>query len=230
MNKELIKQVVEGNQRLVADGLVTLTWGNVSAIDRSSGQIAIKPSGVPYEDLTVDSIVVLDLEGNQLEGDLRPSSDTKTHLVLYQNFPEIGSVVHTHSPFATVFSQAGKDLPCYGTTHADHFFGTVPLVRGLTEEEVNSDYEHCTGTSIVEHFSASGIDPNSMPGTLLRYHAPFTWGASVKKAIDNSIALEACAKMALHMAQLNCDLTPIPDYILNKHFERKHGTKAYYGQ
>lgn len=230
MTNELKQEVVDANLNLVKAGLVTLTWGNVSGIDRESGLIVIKPSGVDYDKLTVSNMVVVNLDGEVVEGDLKPSSDTKTHLELYRNFPEIGAVVHTHSPGATAFSQAGRGLPCLGTTHADHFYGTVPIVRALTGEEVAEDYEHYTGVSIVEHFVNEKINPMEMPGTLLRHHAPFTWGKTPAKAVDNSIALEACASMALMTYQLNPDVKPIPDHILNQHYLRKHGADAYYGQ
>ncbi len=230
MTDELKQQVVDANKALVTAGLVTLTWGNVSAIDRKSGLIVIKPSGVDYDALEISNMVVVNLAGEVVEGTLRPSSDTKTHLELYRHFSEIGSVVHTHSPSATAFSQAGKDLPCYGTTHADHFYGTVPLVRALTAEEVAEDYEHFTGVSIVQHFAEHKINPIEMPAALLTHHAPFTWGKTAEKAVDNSIALEACAKMALMSYQLQPNLTPIPAHILDQHYLRKHGPKAYYGQ
>ncbi|BDS07455.1 L-ribulose-5-phosphate 4-epimerase [Oceaniferula spumae] len=230
MNQGLKQQVVSANQLLVSSGLVTLTWGNVSAIDRESGLVAIKPSGVDYNALTPDNLVVVDLDGNVVEGDLRPSSDTKTHLELYRNFTEIGAVVHTHSPCATAFSQAGVALPCLGTTHADHFYGDVPVARPLTVDEVASDYEHATGVSIVELFNDNKLDPLEVPGVLLTHHAPFTWGKNAAKAVDNSIALEMCAKMALMTWQLNPNAGEIPRHILEKHYQRKHGKNAYYGQ
>jgi L-ribulose-5-phosphate 4-epimerase len=230
MNQKIKQQVVDANKALVSSGLVTLTWGNVSAIDRESGLIAIKPSGVPYQELTTENLVVVDLEGKVVEGSLRPSSDTKSHLELYRQFPDIAAVVHTHSPCATAFSQAGVALPCLGTTHADHFFGEVPIARALTPEEVEADYEQTTGLSIVERFHELGLNPLEMPAILLKHHAPFTWGTSVQKALDNSIALEMCAKMALMTWQLNAEAGEIPAHILNKHHERKHGADAYYGQ
>ena len=230
MTEDLMQQVVEANQRLMTDGLVTLTWGNVSAIDRSTGLIAIKPSGVDYEKLSTANIVVVNLEGEVVQGDYRPSSDTKTHLELYRHFADIGAVVHTHSPHATAFSQAGKGLPCLGTTHADHFYGTVPIVRALTAQEVAEDYEHYTGVSIVEHFADNDLNPIEMPGVLLKHHAPFTWGKTPAKAVDNSVALEACAKMALDSYALVPELEPIPQHILDQHYLRKHGPNAYYGQ
>lgn len=230
MNHELKQQVVDANKALVSSGLVTLTWGNVSGIDRASGLVAIKPSGVDYAELTVDHLVVVNLDGEVVEGGLRPSSDTKTHLELYRHFSEIGAVVHTHSPCATAFSQAGVGLPCLGTTHADHFFGEVPVARALTPEEVAADYEHATGVSVVERFTELNLNPLEMPAILLKHHAPFTWGKTPQYALDNSIALEMCARMALMTWQLNPDAGEIPSHILNKHHERKHGAAAYYGQ
>ncbi len=230
MTKELKAEVACANQRLVAEGLVALTWGNVSAIDRDSGLVAIKPSGVDYDALCSDNIVVVDLDGDVVEGDLRPSSDTKTHLELYRRFEDIGAVVHTHSPHATAYSQAGKSLPCYGTTHADHFYGDVPLIRALSPDEVSEDYEHFTGVSIIEHFERQHLKAAEVPAALLHHHAPFTWGKSTAKAIDNSVALEFCCKMALDSLALNPSLQPIPDYILQQHYLRKHGANAYYGQ
>ncbi|WP_018970636.1 L-ribulose-5-phosphate 4-epimerase AraD [Rubritalea marina] len=230
MTQELKRQVVEANQALKSSGLVALTWGNVSAIDRDSGLVAIKPSGVPYEELKPSNIVVVNLENDVIEGEFKPSSDTKTHLELYRNFSSIGAVVHTHSPSATAFSQAGKALACLGTTHADHFYGEVPLARALTAAELAQDYEHFTGVSIVECFEALGLDPVEMPAVLLRHHAPFTWGQNTVKAVENSIALEMCAQMALMSYQLNPELKPIPEHILKQHYQRKHGANAYYGQ
>jgi L-ribulose-5-phosphate 4-epimerase len=230
MNPELKQQVVDANKQLVAAGLVTLTWGNVSGIDRDSGLVAIKPSGVDYDALTPDNLVVVDLQGEVVEGDLRPSSDTATHLELYRNFSEIGAVVHTHSPQATAFSQAGTPLPCLGTTHADHFYGEVPVARALTPEEVDAGYELATGISIVERFQELDLNPLEMPAILLKHHAPFTWGKTPQYAVDNSIALEMCANMALMTWQLNRNTVEIPRHILEKHHQRKHGNDAYYGQ
>jgi L-ribulose-5-phosphate 4-epimerase len=230
MNPELKQQVVDANKQLVAAGLVTLTWGNVSGIDRDSGLVAIKPSGVDYDALTPDNLVVVDLQGEVVEGDLRPSSDTATHLELYRNFSEIGAVVHTHSPQATAFSQAGTPLPCLGTTHADHFYGEVPVARALTPEEVDAGYELATGISIVERFQELDLNPLEMPAILLKHHAPFTWGKTPQYAVDNSIALEMCAKMSLMTWQLNPNTVEIPRHILEKHHQRKHGKDAYYGQ
>jgi len=230
MNPELKQQVVDANKQLVAAGLVTLTWGNVSGIDRDSGLVAIKPSGVDYDALTPDNLVVVDLQGEVVEGDLRPSSDTATHLELYRNFSEIGAVVHTHSPQATAFSQAGTPLPCLGTTHADHFYGEVPVARALTPEEVDAGYELATGISIVERFQELDLNPLEMPAILLKHHAPFTWGKTPQYAVDNSIALEMCANMSLMTWQLNPNTVEIPRHILEKHHQRKHGNDAYYGQ
>ena len=226
----LKEEVCAANRALEPSSLVKLTWGNVSGIDRSLGLWCIKPSGVAYSDLKPEDLVVLDLDGKVVEGKLRPSSDTKTHLHLYREFAEIGGVTHTHSPYATMFSQAGRALPCYGTTHADHFFGTVPLARALTPEEIAADYEHHTGVAIVERFRELGLNPVEMPAVLQVHHAPFTWGKSAMDSLNNSIALEMCAQMALGSLALNPELTAIPGHILNKHHSRKHGPGAYYGQ
>ncbi len=230
MLEKLKEEVLAANLLLVREGLVRLTWGNVSGIDRARGLFVIKPSGVAYGDLTADSLVVLDLEGRVVEGSLRPSSDAPTHRVLYREFPEIGGVTHTHSANATMLSQAGVELPCLGTTHADHFCGTVPLVRELTPEEVAEDYETNTGVAIAACFRERGLDPMAMPACLQRYHAPFTWGRSALDAVQNSVALEACAGIALGTWQLRPDLAPLPRHLLDKHYLRKHGPGAYYGQ
>ncbi|MDA0814731.1 MAG: L-ribulose-5-phosphate 4-epimerase AraD, partial [Verrucomicrobia bacterium] len=187
-------------------------------------------SGVDYACLTASDIVLVDLDGNRVEGTLNPSSDTRTHLHLYRSWPDIGGVTHTHSPFATAFSQAGRPLPCLGTTHADHFYGAVPVCRALTPGEVAEDYEHNTGVAIVEHFANEGIQPMQMPAVLQHYHAPFTWGKSGIDSIHNSIALEMCAQMALATMQLAADVAPLPSHLLDKHYLRKHGPGAYYGQ
>jgi L-ribulose-5-phosphate 4-epimerase len=226
----LKEEVCAANRALEPSGLVKLTWGNVSGIDRTLGLWCIKPSGVAYSDLKPEDLVVLDLDGKVVEGRLRPSSDTKTHLHLYREFEGIGGVTHTHSPYATMFSQAGRALPCYGTTHADHFFGTVPIARALTAEEIAADYEHHTGVAIVERFRELGLNPMEMPAVLQIHHAPFTWGKSAMDSLNNSIALEMCAQMALGSLTLNPELAGIPDHILNKHHSRKHGPGAYYGQ
>lgn len=228
--QDLREQVCEANRALEPSGLVRLTWGNVSGIDRASGLWAIKPSGVDYLELTPEDIVILDLEGRVVEGKLRPSSDTKTHLVLYREFPEIGGVTHTHSLHATMFSQAGRELPCYGTTHADHFHGTVPVVRALTPAEVAEDYEHFTGVAIVERLRELQLSPLEMPAVLQLHHAPFTFGKSAMDSLKNSIALEMCAHMALGASALNPAIGSIPAHIMEKHHLRKHGPGAYYGQ
>lgn len=230
MLTDLKAQVCEANSALEPSGLVRLTWGNVSGIDRASGLWAIKPSGVDYGALTPEDIVVLDLDGKVVEGKLRPSSDTKTHLHLYREFAEIGGITHTHSVNATTFSQAGRELPCYGTTHADHFYGTVPLVRELTPDEVAQDYEHFTGVAIVQRLRELHLSPLEMPAILQLHHAPFTFGKDAMDSLKNSIALEMCAQMALGALALNPELKPIPSYILDKHHLRKHGPGAYYGQ
>jgi L-ribulose-5-phosphate 4-epimerase len=222
--------MLEELKAAVCSGLVKLTWGNVSGIDRASGLWCIKPSGVDYEDLKPEDIVVLDLEGQVVEGKLKPSSDTKTHLHLYRSFLEIGGITHTHSPHATIFSQACRPLPCYGTTHADHFHGTVPLVRMLTPEEVAEDYEHHTGVAIVERLVELGLSATEMPAVLQAGHAPFTFGKTAMDSVKNSIALEMCSRMALECERLNSGLEPLPGYLLEKHYLRKHGPGAYYGQ
>lgn len=226
----LKKEVCAINKEIVAAGLVTLTWGNASAVDRHHGVVAIKPSGVPYEALTPDDIVVVNLAtGNVVEGRLRPSSDTATHLELFRAFPNIGGIVHTHSRFATIWAQACRPIPCLGTTHADHFHGPVPLMRALTVEEVESDYEAATGRAIVESFRSAGINPDHVPAALLPGHAPFAWGPTLRKALENAIALESVAEMAMHTLSINPDCV-LPDHVLEKHFMRKHGPSAYYGQ
>ncbi|MDF2377447.1 MAG: L-ribulose-5-phosphate 4-epimerase AraD [Verrucomicrobiales bacterium] len=230
MLEELKEEVLKANLMLVTEGLVRLTWGNVSGVDREKGMFVIKPSGVAYEDLTRDSLVVLDLEGNVVEGSLRPSSDTPTHRILYCKFPQIGGVTHTHSVHATMFSQAGVELPCQGTTHADHFFGTVPVVRELTEAEVAEDYETNTGRAIAQHFHENEIEPMEMPACFQKYHAPFTWGKNAVDSVKNSVALEVCAQMALGTWQLSAEQSGLPLHLLDKHYLRKHGSGAYYGQ
>jgi L-ribulose-5-phosphate 4-epimerase len=231
MFTELKTEVCRANKALVDSGLVILTWGNVSGVDRKAGVMAIKPSGVPYDKLTPEDIVVLKIaDGAVVEGKYRPSSDTATHLHLYRAFPHIGGVVHTHSRHATAWAQAGRELPCYGTTHADHFGGTVPCARFLTQAEIDGGYEANTGVVIEELFKQRGVSADDVPGVLLHGHAPFTWGSTPQKALDNSIALEACAQMAFEMLLLNPQAQPLPEHILNKHWNRKHGPGAYYGQ
>lgn len=230
MLEDLKEEVFKANLLLVTEGLVRLTWGNVSGIDRDKGLFVIKPSGVSYDDLKPEDLVVVDLEGEVVEGSMRPSSDTPTHRILYREFPEIGGVTHTHSVNATMFSQAGVELPCQGTTHADHFYGTVPVVRELTPEEVAEDYETNTGIAIAECFSERGINPMEMPACFQKFHAPFTWGKNAIDSVKNSVALEVCAQMAMGTWSLNADQPGLPKHILNKHYLRKHGAGAYYGQ
>lgn len=228
MLKELKEQVLEANLALPRHGLVTFTWGNVSGIHREQGLVVIKPSGVPYEKLRLEHMVVVDLDGNVVEGDLRPSSDTPTHLVLYKAFQDIGGVVHTHSPWATIWAQAGKPIQAYGTTHADYFYGEIPCTRKLTREEIEGNYELETGNVIVETFAS--IDPLGMPGVLVNQHAPFAWGKDADDAVHNAVVLEEVAKMAYHTVMLNPGITPIDQALLDKHYFRKHGKNAYYGQ
>ena len=230
MLEELKKAVYEANMELPRRGLVTYTWGNVSGIDRERGLFVIKPSGVDYEDLRPEHLVVLDLEGNQVESALNPSSDTKTHLALYNAFPALGGVVHTHSPHAVSWAQAGRDIPAYGTTHADYFYGPVPCARDLTAEEVDTDYEANTGRVIVETFRERGIDPVHVPGVICRSHGPFTWGRDAAQAVYHAVVLEEVAKMAMYTELVNPKAGPAPRRILDKHFMRKHGPNAYYGQ
>ncbi|HHU50295.1 MAG: L-ribulose-5-phosphate 4-epimerase [Firmicutes bacterium] len=228
MLERLKEQVLEANLELYRRGLVIYTWGNASGIDREQGLVVIKPSGVAYEKLRTDSMVVLTLDGEIVEGELRPSSDTPTHLGLYRGFPEIGGVVHTHSPHATVWAQANREIPCFGTTHADYFYGAIPCVRVLTKDEVTTEYEKNTAQVIIEYFQNRNYQ--HLPGVLVAGHAPFTWGKDVAEAVHNSVVLEEIAKMAFASLQLNPELGPLPKYLLDKHFLRKHGPKAYYGQ
>ncbi len=228
--KEIKQRVLTANKELVKAGLVILTWGNASEIDRERGVVAIKPSGVSYDKMSVDDIVVTDLDGNIIEGVLNPSSDLKSHLAIYKAFLEIGGVVHTHSTYATASAQAGKAIPCYGTTHADTFYGDIPVTRALSKEEVEKDYELNSGLVIAEYFRNNGIEPLSCPGALIRNHAPFTWGKDCFKAVENSIILEEVAKMAALTLRFNKDVQPAPQYLQDKHYFRKHGANAYYGQ
>lgn len=228
--KQLKEITFEGNKKLGESGLVLLTWGNVSAFDAEKGVFAIKPSGVDYDTMTADDMVVLDLEGNVVDGILRPSSDTKTHLELYKAYPQLGSVIHTHSKWATIWCQQMMDLPCMGTTHADFFYGTVPCTRAITQAELDEDYEMNTGKIIIETITERGIDPLEVPAILTGGHAPFVWGQNVNKALENSIVLERVAEMAWMNHLLNAQVPPLPQHILNKHYTRKHGKNAYYGQ
>ena len=230
MLEELKKKVYEANMELPARGLVTYTWGNVSGIDREKGLFVIKPSGVEYEELKPEDLVVMDLQGNKVEGDLNPSSDTKTHLVLYNAFPEVGGIVHTHSTFAVAWAQAGRDVEAYGTTHADYFYGPVPCARNLTTEEIEEDYETNTGNVIVETFRERNINPTYVPAVVCRNHGPFTWGKDAAEAVYHAVVLEEVAKMGLYTELINPKVKQEPANILNKHFMRKHGPNAYYGQ
>lgn len=231
--RELQQRVYEANIALVKHGLVILTWGNASEIDREREVFAIKPSGVPYDQLRPEHIVLVDMNGNSLHSDLRPSSDTPTHLALYQRFAQIGGIVHTHSRYATAWAQAMRPLPCLGTTHADAFYGAVPCTRPLTDEEIAGDYERNTGIVIAETFEKLGIDPAQVPAVLVAQHAPFAWGKNAQKAVENAVTLEEVAAMALWClaAQEGWQkLIPVSQELLDKHFWRKHGTNAYYGQ
>lgn len=228
MLEELKQQVLEANQALPKYNLVTFTWGNVSAVSRKDKLMLIKPSGVQYEALKVEDIVVLDFDGNVVEGSLKPSSDTPTHLMLYKNFPDIGGVVHTHAQWSTSFAQAGRSLPPLGTTHADYFYGTVPCTRKMTTDEIQGDYELETGKVIVETFKE--IDPNQVPGVFVHGHAPFTWGKDAMEAVHHSVVLEEAAKMAIQTYSLNSLTNHIDQELLDKHYLRKHGPNSYYGQ
>lgn len=230
MLEKLKLEVYEANMELPKRGLVTYTWGNVSGIDREKGLFVIKPSGVDYDKLKPEDLVVMDLNGNKVEGELNPSSDTKTHLVLYNNFPNIGGIVHTHSPYAVAWAQAGEDIPCYGTTHADYFYGAVPCARHLTQEELDEDYEMNTGNSIVETFKERELDPKAVPAVICHSHGPFTWGKDAKEAVYHAVVLEEVAKMAIFTRQVKFDAEPAPKRYLDKHYLRKHGPNAYYGQ
>ena len=229
MLEELKKEVYEANMLLPHYGLVTFTWGNVSGIDREKGLFVIKPSGVDYEKLTPEDMVVVDLNGNKIEGDLNPSSDTATHVVLYNRFPKIGGVVHTHSPWATSWAQAGRGIPCYGTTHADYLYGEVPCVRNLTKEEIDEAYEKNTGVLIADEFAIQNLDYIATPAVLCKNHGPFTWGKDAHEAVHNAVVMEQVAKMASIAYAVNPKLTMNP-LLVEKHFNRKHGPNAYYGQ
>jgi L-ribulose-5-phosphate 4-epimerase len=226
----LREEVLEANLELVRRGLVLYTFGNVSGIDRSEGLVAIKPSGVPYEELTAEQIVVSDLTGKIVDGNLRPSSDLPTHLELYKNFPNIGGVAHTHSEFATAWAQAETPIPCYGTTHADSFHGAIPVTDRLSAAEIAGDYELETGTAICRLFATSEIDPMAIPAVLVAGHAPFCWGPTAAEAAHNAVILEYVAKMASHTISINAESRPLTRELHDKHFLRKHGRNAYYGQ
>jgi L-ribulose-5-phosphate 4-epimerase len=227
MLEELKKTVCEANLNLVRYGLVIFTWGNVSAIDRKAGLVVIKPSGVNYDEMEPDDMVVLDLEGKQVEGKLKPSSDSPTHLHMYYKFNEIGAITHTHSEWATIWAQAGQRIPALGTTHADYFYGNIPCTRKLTKTEINSAYEEETGNVIVETFNNQ--DPNAIPGVLVNNHGPFSWGKDAQDAVHNAVVLEQVAKMAYYTLKIK-KVPGIDQELLDKHYLRKHGDDAYYGQ
>ncbi|MFI3256164.1 MAG: L-ribulose-5-phosphate 4-epimerase [Psittacicella sp.] len=231
MLEALKERIFKANLALKELNLVILTWGNVSGVDREKGLMVIKPSGVSYDSMKAEDMVVISLEtGKVIEGSLNPSSDTPTHLELYRNFKDIGGVVHTHSPSTVPWSQAGEDIPALGTTHADYFYGSVPCTRYMTKEEISGKYEKETGSVIVETFKERELDPNFVPAVLVRSHGPFTWGATPEKAVENSYVLEEVAKMNLHTLLINRHTEDMQQELLNKHFLRKHGDNAYYGQ
>jgi L-ribulose-5-phosphate 4-epimerase len=230
-HSELRERVLQGNLELVRAGLVVLTFGNVSGVDRDANVLAIKPSGVAYDDLRPEAIVVVDLEtGDVVAGEHRPSSDTPTHALLYRRFEGLGGIVHTHSRFATAWAQAGRELPCLGTTHADHFRGPVPVTRGLAADEIQGEYELRTGEAIAEAFEGGGLDPLETPAALVASHGPFAWGVDVAHAVENAIALETVAELALLTLVLKGEASALDDDLLQRHFARKHGPAAYYGQ
>jgi L-ribulose-5-phosphate 4-epimerase len=228
MFDELKEKVLKANLELSANGLVTYTWGNVSEIDRNNGIIAIKPSGVAYDVMKADDIVLIDLNGKVVKGTLKPSSDAPTHVALYNAFLDIGGVCHTHSRWATSWAQAGMGIPAYGTTHADYFYGEIPCTREMSEEEIKHAYEENTGYVIIETFK--GLNPKQIPAVLVKNHAPFTWGKDAEESVHNSVVLEEVAMMALNAKLLNTQIKPMPQVLLGKHFLRKHGANAYYGQ
>ena len=228
MLEQLKKDVYEANMELVEKGLVIYTWGNVSGIDRETGLVVIKPSGVDYDTLKPEDMTVVDLQGNVVEGPYKPSSDTKTHLVLYRTYPEIGGIVHTHSVWAVAFAQAGMPIPALGTTHADYFYGDIPCTRGLTAEEIEEDYEENTGNVIVETIGQN--DPMACPGIVVRNHGPFAWGKTAKGAVYNAVVLDKVAEMDAKTFMVDPGVGRAPQYLLDKHYFRKHGANAYYGQ
>lgn len=228
---EALKQLVyDANMELTRRRLVLYTWGNVSGIDRERGLVVIKPSGVSYDELSPDKMVVLSLDGEVVEGDLRPSSDTPTHLELYRRFPTLGGITHTHSTHAVAWAQARRDIPCFGTTHADYFHGSVPCARELTADEVDSGYEHFTGVVIAQTFEQRGINPDHVPGVLVANHGPFSWGRTPAESVYHAAVLEEVAKMALLTLSIDASAQPAPEHVIEKHFSRKHGPNAYYGQ
>lgn len=230
MLEELKKQVFEANMELPRYGLVTFTWGNVSGMDQEKGLFVIKPSGVEYEKMTWEDMVVMDLEGNRVEGRYKPSSDTPTHLELYKAFPEVGGIVHTHSSYATSWAQAGRSIPCYGTTHADYIYGEVPCLRCLTREEIGEAYEANTGRLIVSEFKRMNKEIMAVPAVLCKNHGPFAWGRDAAEAVHNAVVLEEVARMAYRTEIINPTAGPAPAELQDKHYFRKHGAGAYYGQ
>lgn len=230
MLEELKRKVYEANMLLPKYNLVTFTWGNVSAIDREQGIFAIKPSGVEYDKLTPEDMVLVDLDGNKVEGEFTPSSDTPTHVELYKAFAQVGGIVHTHSSYATSWAQAGRGIPCYGTTHADYIYGEVPCVRCLSKEEIDEAYEKNTGVLIAEYFRSMKKDPTAVPAVLCKNHGPFAWGKDATEAVHNAVVLEEVAKMAYRTELINAVVTPAPQELQDKHYYRKHGENAYYGQ
>ena len=230
MLEQLKLEVYEANMELPRRGLITYTWGNASGRDRETGYFVIKPSGVEYDALKPEDMVVVDLDGNVVEGHYRPSSDTPTHVELYKKYPQIGGVVHTHSPEATAWAQAGRSIPLYGTTHADYFYGPIPCARSLTRAEIEGEYERNTGLVIIETFEEGGINPTYTPGVLCCNHGPFTWGKDAAQAVYHAVVLEEVARMATRTEMITPRVMPAPDIIRDKHFFRKHGANAYYGQ
>jgi L-ribulose-5-phosphate 4-epimerase len=228
MLENLKKEVCEANLELVKYGLVIFTWGNVSGIDREKGLVVIKPSGVSYDIMKPEHMVVLDLDGKIVEGKLKPSSDTPTHLELYKHFKNVGGIVHTHAKFSVSWAQAGKSIPALGTTHADYFYGNIPCTRRMTETEVKGEYEKETGLVIIEAFK--NINPDDMPGVIVHSHGPFTWGKNAEDAVHNSVVMENIAEMALNTLSINPKISEMDNFLLDKHFLRKHGKNAYYGQ
>jgi len=237
MLEQLKEEVFQANLELPSRGLVVFTWGNVSGIDRERGLVVIKPSGVDYDRMKPEDMVVIDLDGRKIEGGLNPSSDAPTHIELYKAFPGLGGIVHTHSRWATIFAQAGRPIPAYGTTHADYFYGEIPCTRPMTEAEIAGAYEKETGAVIIERFSGAGLDPDAVPAVLVRSHGPFAWGKNPREAVHNAVVLEEIAMMAWHSAMLAAGpaeacggLEPMPGALMDKHYLRKHGAGAYYGQ
>ena len=230
MLEQLKEDVLKANLLLPKHGLVTFTWGNVSGIDRESGLVVIKPSGVDYDGMTAGDMVVVDLDGNRVEGKWKPSSDTATHVALYKAFPALGGIVHTHSRWATSFAQAGRGIPAFGTTQGDYFYGEIPCTRKMTPQEIAGEYELETGNVIIETFRSRGIDPADVPAVLVCSHGPFAWGTDAMNAVHNAVVLEEVAFMAFHAMALTPGLPPMQQELLDKHYLRKHGANAYYGQ